>query len=306
MQNLTSLSKGDTVVIVATAKAIDVSFVDLAIDLFKSWGLQVEVGKHTLSTHHYFAGTDKERAEDFQWAIDHPIAKAIICARGGYGTIRVVDEVDYTKFVKFPKWIVGFSDITVLHHKMNRAFALPSIHAAAPIYFDRLTPDDEAIKTLHQALFGEPLEIMFAPNTHNREGKVTAPVVGGNLAIMASLIGTSLDIDPSGKILFIEDISEYAYRLDRMIWSLRKSGKLDKLAGLMVGGLTDIKQSQSTFGCAVEEMIIDIVKDKDYPVVFDFPSGHQLDNRAIVFGEEYELTIKPIGCKAKRISYGKA
>lgn len=295
MQLIAPLLKGDTVLIISPAKSIDSLYLDKATAMLNNWGLKVEIGKSALKSHKYFAGTDPERAEDLQWALNHPTAKAILCSRGGYGTIRIIDKVNFDLFTKNPKWIIGFSDITVLHNKVHTCFSLPTIHGVVPLQLDKLKADSETVETLRKALFDEGLEIAFLPNSNNRIGNCTAKIVGGNLAIMESLIGTDIDIDTDGKILFVEEISEYAYKLDRMLWSLKKSGKLKNLAGLVVGGLTDIKECEETFGCSVEELMASFT-DGSYPVAFGFPAGHQLDNRAIVFGTEYSLRVEVDSC----------
>lgn len=291
-KNISPLEKDDLVLIITPAKAIEKKDVDAAVTLFENWGLKVEVGKNALGKHHYFSGTDQERAEDLQWALDHPKAKAIVCARGGYGTIRVVHQVDYSKFSEHPKWIVGFSDITVLHNKMNCDLGLPSLHAIAPLYFDRLDKNSETLMTLKKAMFGESYKIKFVSGISSVKGTAEGGLIGGNLAIFESLIGTNLDIETNGKILFLEDVSEYAYKLDRMLWSLKYSGKLDNLKGLIIGGFTDIKSAEETFGCMVEDLILEVVGDKNYPVAFDFPAGHQLDNRALILGKRHVLQVE--------------
>jgi len=305
MQNIPYLKKGDTILIITPAKSIDSTYIDKAVDLFSGWGLKVEIGKHALGSHHYFSGTEKERAEDLQWALNHPTAKAIICARGGYGAIRIMDLVDFYTFRQDPKWLVGFSDITILHNKLHQ-LQIPSLHGTVPLQFDQLAPDSETLKTLKKALFGESFDIEFLTSSSNRDGEVTTQIVGGNLAILESLTGTDLDINTDGKILFIEEVSEYAYKLDRMMWALGKSGKLKNLAGLIVGGLTDIKECQETFGLTPEELIANFAKDYAYPIAFNFPAGHQLDNRAIVLGKSCTFTVTENGCSLKQIQNGLA
>lgn len=300
------LNKGDTVLIITPAKAIDEKYIHLATDLFTSWGLNVEVGKNALGTNHYFSGTDQERAEDLQWALNHPAAKAIICSRGGYGSIRIVDEVDYSLFIKNPKWLIGFSDVTVFHNKLHGELNFPSIHAFAPLFLDDLSEDSDTVMTLKNALFGNPVEINATSSTGNKLGEAHGVLVGGNLAILESLIGTNLDIDTQGKILFIEEVSEYAYKFDRMLWSLKKAGKLDGLIGLVVGGLTDMKSSNETFGKSIEELVLDITKDYSFPIAFNFPAGHQLDNQALVFGYDYYLIVSSTGSLLKLIGNGAA
>ncbi|UTW64865.1 LD-carboxypeptidase [bacterium SCSIO 12643] len=291
-KNISPLEKGDLVLIITPAKAIEKKDVDAAVTLFENWGLKVEVGKNALGKHHYFSATDQKRAEDLQWALDHPKAKAIVCARGGYGTIRIVHQVDYAKFSELPKWMIGFSDITVLHNKMNCDLTLPSIHAVAPLYFDRLDEGGETLMTLKNAMFGESYRITFNSGARSVNGRTEGELIGGNLAILESLIGTNLDIETKGKILFLEDVSEYAYKLDRMLWSLKYSGKLDNLKGLIIGGFTDIKSADETFGCTVEDLILEVVGDKNYPIAFDFPAGHQLDNRALILGKTHVLQVE--------------
>lgn len=305
MQNIPYLKSGDTILIITPAKSIDSVYMDKAIELFSGWGLKVEIGKHALGSYHYFSGTDKERAFDLQWALNHPTAKAIICARGGYGTIRLMDLVDFSVFQQNPKWLVGFSDITILHNRLHR-LQIPSIHGTVPLQFDQLAPHSETLITLQKALFGEPFEINFSSHSSNKNGETIAPVVGGNLAILESLMGTDLDIDTDGKILFIEEVSEYAYKLDRMMWALKKAGKLGNLAGLLVGGLTDIKECQKTFGSTAEELILSFVENEKYPVAFNFPAGHQLDNRSIILGKPYQLLVADSHSVLKPVANGKS
>ena len=306
MKCIPYLQTGDTVVIVTPAKKIEESYITKAIQLLESWGLHVEVGAHALGSHYYFSGTDAERAEDMQWALDHPMAKAIICARGGYGSVRIIEELNYKTFTKNPKWIVGFSDITIFHNYIHSRLHLPSIHGAVPLQFDQLPEDSETLQTLRKALFGIDYTISFTDHPQNRVGNVTAPIVGGNLANLVSVVGTWLDISLDGKILFIEEVSEYAYKLDRMLWTLKKSGKLDKLAGLMVGGLTDIKECEETFGMSPEDLIYSFVKEYEYPVAFGFPAGHQVDNRAIILGASYSVEVLKGFCGCKLVNCGKS
>ncbi|MGB0390282.1 MAG: S66 peptidase family protein [Salibacteraceae bacterium] len=295
MNTIPPLKIGDLILIISPAKAIPNKYVELAIQEFESWGLKVEVGLYAKGKHYYFSGKDSERADDLQWALNHPKAKAIVTARGGYGSIRIIDKVDYTMFKRNPKWIVGFSDVTIFHNKLHSEFELPSIHAVAPLYFDRLKSSNKTLTTLKAALFGEEMITKISAYSFNKLGEGEGLLVGGNLAIIASLIGSSLDIETDGKILFLEEVSEYAYRFDRMLWSLKKAGKLDNLEGLIFGGLTDIKESQETFGCDIEELVNDVVSDYNYPVMFNYPAGHQLDNRALVMGQKYVLKVEKNG-----------
>ena len=305
IQTIPYLNTGDTVLIVSPAKAIEEKFIHLAIELFTRWGLNVEVGENALGTHEYFSGTDEERAADMQWALNHPTAKAIICSRGGYGSIRVVDEVDYSQFRKNPKWLVGFSDITIFHNMLHQVLNLPSLHAFAILFLDRLTDDSMSVLTLKNALFGNPMEIKAPSSIENKFGEAEGVLVGGNLAIMESLLGTNLDIDTKGKILFIEEISEDAYKFDRMLWSLKKAGKIEGLIGLAVGGLTDMKGSMETFGKSIEELVLEITKDYSFPIAFNFPVGHEIDNQTLVLGYAYNLKVSSTGGALKLMGNGR-
>lgn len=303
MNSIAPLVKGDTILIISPAKAIPKEPFLLAVKVFEDWGLKVEIGQYALEEYNYFSANDEGRASDLQWALDHPTAKAIITSRGGYGSVRIVDEVDYSHFLINPKWLVGFSDITVFHNKLHQ-FNLPSVHAVAPLYFDRLNPTDETVVTLQKALFGKSLYTDLTWHEHNKKGEGEGVLVGGNLAIVASLIGTSLDIDTKGKILFLEDVSEYAYRIDRMMWSLKKANKLSELAGLVIGGFTGMKMSMETFGCSIEELLHGHTKEYDYPILFNYPAGHQLDNRALLFGTHYKMCVSEAGCWLKNLPNG--
>jgi muramoyltetrapeptide carboxypeptidase len=304
MKEITPLMKGDTLVIISPAKAIPKRFIELAVGVFESWGLKVEVGQNALGEHHYFSGKDEERISDLQWALNHSTAKAIVTSRGGYGSIRIVDEVDYSFFMKNPKWMVGFSDVSIFHNKWHGSLGFPSIHAVAPLYFDQLGLESEPLETLRKALFAEALNTRVGHHVCNRLGEAKGLLVGGNLAILESLIGTSLDITIKGKILFLEEVSEYAYKFDRMLWSLEKSGKFEGLAGLVVGGLTDMKSSNETFGCSIEELVQEVVKGYDFPVMFNYPAGHQLDNRALVLGGQYSMRVESFGASLNRVIDG--
>ena len=306
MNQIPVLKKGDTIVLVTPAKAIESKYIYLAKALFESWGLLVEIGKYAAGRNNYFSGTDEERLADFQWALDHSKAKAIVTNRGGYGSVRIAPRADFTKFKDNPKWVVGFSDVTVFHNQMHQQFGFPSVHAMAPLYLDKLNEQSPSIISLKKALFGENLEYLISSTAFNRLGEAEGELVGGNLAIVSSLVGTSLDIDTQGKILFLEEISEYAYKLDRMMRTLDLSGKLRGLVGLVIGGLTDIKSSEETFGISSEQIILDVVKDYDFPVLFNFPAGHQLDNRALVLGERHQLLVSSNECSLKKLSHGRA
>ena len=282
------LQKGDTVAIVATARKNIDDNLKPTIDLLHSWGLEVVVGSTIGLDLNQLAGTDDQRAADFQQQMDNQNIKAIWCARGGYGTVRMIDLLDFTKFKQHPKWIVGFSDVTVLHNHLN-TMGYKSIHGTMPVSVERTAP--ESIESLKTALFGQKLSYQIDPFPMNRFGKATGELVGGNLSLLAHLVGTDSDIKTKGRILFIEDVGEYLYNIDRMIYQLKRSGKLDKLAGLIVGGFTDMKDTERPFGQTVHEIIRDAVAEYNYPVCFDFPVSHAKENFALKIGVGYKLKV---------------
>lgn len=299
------LNKGDTVVIVSPAKAIDAKSIEETVSLLSSWGLKVEVGRHCLSTHHYFSGTDQQRQEDFQWALNHPHAKAIFCARGGYGVIRIVDSLDFQFFLKSPKWVIGFSDITVFHAKLNQ-IGVASIHGIVPLQVPNLDANCRSVVNLKSILFGTPTAL-FAPSVDEQvNGSAEGQLIGGNLAIVESLLGTSLSYSFKNKILFLEEVSEYAYKLDRMFWSLKKSGALNELVGVALGGFTDVKNVQETFGYGLPHLLMSHLKELHIPVGLHFPAGHQNDNEPMIFGAKYQLDVSKRGAQLTQISHGKA
>lgn len=286
------LQKGDTVAIVATARKISMEELQPAIDIINAWGLKVALSKNVFYSDNQFAGTDEERATDMQWALDDENIKAVICARGGYGTVRIIDKLDFTNFVKHPKWIVGYSDITVLHQHINQNFGVASLHATMPINF---TKNQEATESLRKALFGEELNYSVPAHSLNRNGEASGELIGGNLSLIYALCGSKSDIETKGKILFIEDLDEYLYHIDRMMMNLKRSGKLQHLAGLIVGGMSDMKDNTIPFGKTAEEIIFDAVKEYNFPVCFNFPAGHIDRNLAIVMGKGIKLEVSGKG-----------
>jgi muramoyltetrapeptide carboxypeptidase len=287
------LQKGDTVMIIAPAGIMkDTLKVEAGIELLKEWGLNVKLGRYLYEQNFHFAGTDAQRTEDFQNAIDDPTIKAIWCARGGYGSVRIIDEIDFTNFKQHPKWLIGFSDITVFHNEINN-LGIETIHALMPITYK---PDNKeqkkAQKSLKKALFGKKITYRISDSDFNKEGEVTGQVVGGNLSILYSLLGSKSSIKVDNKILFIEDIGEYVYHIDRMLINLKRNGYFNKCKGLIVGGISDIRENDTPFGKTVEEVVLDVVKDFDFPVSFDFPAGHIRDNRTIILGRTITLKVK--------------
>ena len=282
------LKKGDDVILIATARKISSDELDPAITIIKSYGLNVILGEHIFEIDNQFAGTDLERKTDLQWALNHKTAKAIIIARGGYGSVRLVENLDFSEIKKHPKWLVGYSDVTVLHNALHNE-GLATLHATMPLNF---TKNEEATKSLFDALFGNLNATKINGNLFlNKDGNVSAEIVGGNLSLIYSLSGTPFDLNTDGKILFLEDLDEFLYHIDRMMMQLKLSGKLKNLAGLIVGGMSDMKDNQIPFGKTAEEIIFDAIKDYDYPVCFNFPAGHIDRNLALYFGKKASLIV---------------
>ncbi|MBL7883292.1 MAG: LD-carboxypeptidase [Bacteroidia bacterium] len=281
------LKKGDTIGIVACARKISAEELQPAIDILKSWGLNVKTEKNIFNINHQFSGTDEERAEDLQTMLNDSSIKAIISARGGYGTVRIIDKIDFTIFKKAPKWIVGYSDITVLHSHIHN-MGIQTLHATMPINFG---VDADATNSLRKVLFGETIEYNIPTHPLNKKGTAEGILIGGNLSLLYALCGSASDIDTKEKILFIEDLDEYLYHIDRMMMNLKRSGKLSGLAGLVVGGMSDMKDNTVPFGKTAEEIILDAVKEYTYPVCFNFPAGHIDKNMALVFGKKVNLRV---------------
>ncbi|MBK7182717.1 MAG: LD-carboxypeptidase [Bacteroidetes bacterium] len=281
------LKKGDKIAIIASARKISKEELEPAVAMLKNWGLEVVFGKNLFNADHQFSGTDAERAADLQEMLDDTSVKAIISARGGYGTVRIIDAIDFTKFKQHPKWVIGYSDITVLHSHIHN-MGIQTLHATMPINF---TKHEEATETLRKFLFGETINYTFESHSLNRTGNAEGILVGGNLSLIYALCGSASDIDTSNKILFIEDLDEYLYHVDRMMINLKRSGKLSKLAGLLVGGMSDMKDNTIPFGKTAEEIILDAVKEYRYPVCFNFPCGHIDENLAVVLGKKMKLSV---------------
>ncbi len=297
------LKKGDKVAIVAPAGKIDKKKVDNAVAGLEKWGLSVVLGENIFKTSHQYSATDAQRLSDFQKMLDADDIKAIICARGGYGSIRIIDKLDFSEFKKNPKWIVGFSDITIYHSHIYSNLGVETIHGTMAAGFNADGKPTLATETLKNALFGNILFYDLKPHFLSRNGKAKGILTGGNLAILTSLIGSKSDIDTKGKILFIEDVGEYLYRLDRMMWTMKRAGKLQNLAGLVVGGMKDMKDNDTSFGKTAYEIIAEAVKEYKYPVCFGFPAGHQEDNSAIILGRKISMEVNK---ESTRLSYSEA
>jgi muramoyltetrapeptide carboxypeptidase len=287
MKTPSYLKQGDKIGIVACARKISKEEIQSAIDLLGIWGLEVVLGKNLFKSENQYSGSDKERTEDLQTMLDDDSIKAVISARGGYGTMRIIDNIDFTKFIKNPKWVIGYSDITVLHSHIHN-FSIETIHSTMPINFDK---NPEATETLQKILFGGEKHYEIIPHLYNREGSAEGELVGGNLSLLYALSGSISDINTNGKILFIEDLDEYLYHVDRMMINLKRGGKLEGLAGLIVGGMTDMKDNSIPFGKNAEEIIYDAVKEYNFPVCFNFPAGHIDRNLAMRFGKKMILEV---------------
>ena len=286
------LRPNDLICITAPAKAIDASCVHFAKSFFEQQGYRVRISEHCLGRHDYFSGTDDERLSDFQQAIDDPEVKAIVCARGGYGAIQILDSIRWAAQLREPKWIVGFSDITVFHQRMQCS-GIPSIHGTMPLNFETNTP--EALQTLLAALEGKPITISAPHSSFNQPGIATGELVGGNLSILYSLLGTDDQVDYSGKLLFIEDLCEQLYHLDRMLYAFQKNGVFNRISGLIVGGMTDLKDTDPPTGFELHQLILDHLRYSNIPICFNFPAGHIADNRALVLGQVYHLEVNSSG-----------
>lgn len=286
------LEKGDTIGMVCPAGAMPVEKVSECIRVLnEEWGFTTRVGKTIGKEFNYFSGTDEERIEDFQQMLDDDEIKAILCARGGYGMGRIIDRLDFKKFKKQPKWIIGFSDITVLHSHLYSNYYISSIHSPMADAFNREGYKNEFVQSLRNALEGKKLKYQCPVHKFNRKGEGIGELVGGNLSLLAHLVGTESDIKTRGRILFLEDTGEYFYNIDRMMYQLKRSRKLSKLAGLIVGGFTGSKDTETPFGQSAYEIIREIVKDYDYPVCYGFPVSHEKENYALKMGVGYKLKI---------------
>ena len=291
------LKKGDLVAIVGTARAISPDECSFAINLLEKRGLQALLGKTIGLKHHQFAGTDAERAADFQAMLDNPRVKAIFCARGGYGTVRVLDRLQLDEFSKNPKWVAGFSDVTALHCHLQSVCKVASLHAPMPITFPKNTP--EAVNSLFDILFGTFPNYRINSHPLNRNGNANGMLTGGNLSVLYSLLGSASDVDTSGKVLFLEDLDEYLYHIDRMMVAMKRAGKFDPINGLIVGGMTDMNDSTIAFGKNAYEIVAEHVDEFDFPVIFDFPAGHLNNNMALPMGFCIDALVNTKFCRLK-------
>lgn len=282
------LKKGDTVAILATARKIDLATLQPGIKLLKSWGLNVVLGKTIGKEQNQLAGSDAFRAKDFQEILDDPTIKAIWAAKGGYGTVKIIDQIDFTHYKQHPKWIIGFSDLTVLHSHMNR-LSFQTVHGIMAVSVPTATT--EAKESLRKILFGESLAYTIPPHSFNTIGFAQGELVGGNLSVLYSIQGSVSEVDFTNKILFIEDLDEYLYHIDRMMTNLKRNGTLSKLKGIIVGGMTSMNDNEIPWGKNALEIIHETIKDLNIPIAFNFPAGHIKDNRALIFGHRVTLEV---------------
>lgn len=283
-----SIQKGDLIYITAPAKSIEAAYVTFAKNYFEAKGYNVLISQNCLGEFNYFSGTDEERTADFQFGLDHPDVKAILCARGGYGCIRILDRLQWAGILREPKWIIGFSDVTIFHQRMQR-YGLHSIHATMPLNFQ--DNSKESFETLEKAWKNESYSIVTDFSTYNKFGESEGKLVGGNLSILYSLLGTDDEINFEDSILFIEDLAEQIYHIDRMLFAFKKAGVLNKIKGLIVGGMTDLKDTAIPFGKTIEEVILEQFQYTNIPITFQFPAGHIHDNRALTFGRKVKFNV---------------
>ncbi len=303
-----NLKKGDTIGITCPAGFITQKDIQPAVMKLKEWGFQIKVGDTVGKKDFTFGGTDEERRKDFQQMLDDNSINAIMCARGGYGAIRIIDTLDFKKLNKNPKWIIGFSDITVIHSHLNRNYRIASIHSKMCNSF----PDDwskaepvqiESIESIKKCLTGEKMNYLFTPNVNNKTGLADGELVGGNLKTLESMSGTKTDINTKDKILFVEDTDEYLYSIDRMFWNLKRTGKLSHLKGLIIGGFKIKKDDDGEdFGKTLVDIVLEKITEYNYPVCFDFPVGHQKNNFALKCGVMHRLSVHLNECRLNTIS----
>ena len=283
------LQKGDQVGILCTARSFSAEEAKPAMELLTSWQLKPVLGNTIGANTHQLGGTDEQRAEDLQQMLDNPEIKAIWIARGGYGTVRIIDKIDFSIFIQHPKWVIGFSDITVLHNHIHN-LGVATLHAIMPFSVPKAT--NNAKETLYKALFGTSYNFQITSDSYNKKGKSEGLLVGGNLSIIYSLLGSVSSIDTSGKILYLEDLDEYLYHIDRMFYNLKRNGYFNHLNGLIIGGMTDMHDNSIPFGFDVKQIVTDLLQEYDFPVCFDFPAGHLPDNRALKLGTKISLEVK--------------
>lgn len=297
---LKALQPGSVISLIAPARKVSREEMYPAIKMIEVQGFRVKEGKYLYASFHQWAGTDEQRLEDFQNALNDSETSAILFARGGYGTVRLIDKLDFTAFQKNPKWLIGFSDLTVVHSHLPKHFQIPTLHAPMAITFPKA--DKNTMDKLWFSLRGENYPVKFDWNDKNRAGYTSGILCGGNLSVLYSLLGSASDINTEGKILFMEDLDEYLYHIDRMMMAMKRAGKLSKLKALIIGGMTEMKDNVIPFGFTAEEIIRNAVDEFDYPVCFGCPAGHIDNNIPLIIGAEAHLKIEPSGCEINFIN----
>ena len=287
------LKPGDTVAIVAPSGILKnkEGEVNQAKALLSSWGLHVILGSNVFRQNNHFAGTDAQRASDLQEALDDKSVSAIWCARGGYGAVRILDLLDFTELKKYPKWLIGYSDITAIHNQLNNE-GVQSIHALMCVSLtEDLSEIQTSVDTFKSAIFGETLTYELEGSDYNRVGSTSGQLVGGNLTMLHTMLGSNTGINTDGKILFIEEIGEYKYHIDRMLQSLKRAGYFDNCVGLIVGDMSKLRKNTTQWGSSIEQLILDALSDCDFPIAFNMPAGHEKDNRALIMGTTVDLKV---------------
>ena len=297
---LNPLQPNDLVRIVSPSGVIDPSFIEGAAKVLSSWGLRVQEGSYCREKYGRFAGTEAQRIADLQQALDDPDTKAILCSRGGYGLTQIVDKLDFKTFCSCPKWLIGFSDVTVLHNAITN-LGFPSVHAIMAKHLTELAFDTEAVSRLRDLLFGNLPEYTIPAHPQNRSGKATGKLIGGNLSVIYGLRGTPFDLPYEGNILFIEDIAEKPYHIDRMLQNLRLGGVFQKISGLVVGQFSDCDEDP-LMNKSIEGIIHEALNESDIPVMFNFPAGHVDDNRPLVMGCSATMIVSASECQLKHLS----
>lgn len=286
------LQPGNTIALVCPSGYMALEKAQTCIDVLQQWGYKVKVGTTVGSqSANYFSGTDEERLVNFQQILDDDEVHAVLCARGGYGLTRIIDYINFKKFKKDPKWVIGYSDITVLHSHIYSNYGIATLHSPMAAAFNDGGFNNQYVQSLKHVLAGKRIKYECATHEFNKKGEAVGELIGGNLAMLAHMVGTQSDIKTKGKILFLEDVGEYLYNIDRMMRQLKRSGKLNKLAGLIIGGFSDTKDTERPFGQTVYEIIQDVVKEYDYPVCFGFPVSHEKENYALMVGQGFKLKV---------------
>ncbi|MEO8583657.1 MAG: LD-carboxypeptidase [Flavitalea sp.] len=286
------LFPGSTIGLVCPSGYIPPDRMNTCVETLKEWGYNIKTGLTTNSvSDNYFSGSDEERLTDLQQMIDDPEIHAIMCARGGYGLTRIIDKIDFKHFCEHPKWLIGFSDVTILHSHVYTNYKISTIHGPMAGAFNDAESDNKYLLSLRNVMEGKKISYSCEPHTFNKKGAIIGELVGGNLSLLAHSIGTDSDIKTKGRILFLEDVGEYLYNTDRMFYQLKRAGKFDKLGGLIIGGFTGMKDTDRPFGKTIEEIISDVMSEYDFPMCFNFPVSHEKENLALKIGVGYKLKV---------------